>query len=87
MATDLKQVSKKAREYEKEVFHKFGFNKDYWYVHVLPAVWRKYNDQCGECGGTKNLDVHHKSYSESITINDLELLCRKCHSSTHKENK
>lgn len=38
---------------------------------------------CQECGSDKDLHVHHNKYGK-ITIEDLELLCVKCHNKRHR---
>lgn len=50
----------------------------------------KYNYTCQKCnlrtGNTYNLCVHHKTYERlgQEKIEDLQLLCRKCHDELHR---
>jgi hypothetical protein len=49
------------------------------------AKKRKRAQQCGICGATKNLDVHHLNYRQltDVTMSDLRVLCRRCHEVAH----
>jgi 5-methylcytosine-specific restriction endonuclease McrA len=37
------------------------------------------NQVCEMCGGTENIEIHHKRYAPDVTIYDLQMLCRGCH--------
>lgn len=39
--------------------------------------------KCTRCGGTENLDVHHKKGMKSHAIKDLETVCLNCHKAEH----
>ena len=39
---------------------------------------------CEDCNSMKKLQIHHKKYSEDIKLNDIEILCFKCHKKKHK---
>lgn len=42
--------------------------------------------QCGICGATERLDVHHLNYRNLIDVemSDLRVLCRHCHEVAHQ---
>lgn len=44
------------------------------------------NHKCAACGATKRLDVHHLTYERlgNERQEDLMVLCRPCHESTHR---
>lgn len=35
--------------------------------------------QCQRCGEKKKLIIHHKKYQKQVQLEDIELLCKKCH--------
>lgn len=43
-------------------------------------------NNCGICGSTDNLDVHHLNYRNLIDVqmSDLRVLCRRCHFLAHR---
>lgn len=66
------------------------------YIEYLNSPeWRAVREQrltkdkytCRACGNTKNLQVHHLSYSNIYheKMEDLVTLCQECHSRLHKE--
>jgi hypothetical protein len=46
---------------------------------------RRRNKQCGICGATSRLDVHHLTYRQLFNVeqSDLRVLCRTCHDLAH----
>ena len=80
MAKTIQKTIDAARAYEKRVYD--GISRRFWWEYVKPAVHSR-DTNCVRCGGTENLDVHHKNYSDTLTLNDLELLCRSCHKTGH----
>jgi 5-methylcytosine-specific restriction endonuclease McrA len=42
---------------------------------------------CESCGRKNNLDIHHLDYKNlyDVTLEDLKVLCRKCHNDEHKK--
>lgn len=48
-------------------------------------VLKHRDNKCENCGSSKNLQVHHKTYINlySETLFDLELLCGECHMKEH----
>jgi hypothetical protein len=57
----------------------------HWY-RMKRIIHKKYSDRCNVCAGTKDFRVHHRTYDRigREEINDLVLLCAKCHGETHK---
>lgn len=61
-------------------------NSDYW-KHVRIMVLMRDGKECVICYSSYFLQVHHKTYKhhfdEHLYLEDLETLCRHCHSKTH----
>lgn len=73
------------RKSRKENYYDF-LNSDYWkYVRKLKL--KSAGGKCQICGGKHNLVVHHNSYAhhkeEHKHLEDLVVLCRKCHEKFH----
>ena len=45
-------------------------------------VFEKYNHKCANCGSTENLQVHHLAEKSKEGLDQLILLCKKCHYTT-----
>jgi len=64
-------------------------------LKVAIAVFDKYNRKCNRCGSTERLAIHHidgkgRNYTEAKlrpnnNIDNLELLCIRCHGKIHGE--
>lgn len=56
-------------------------NKRDWIIQLA-------NFKCQNCGSNKGLVVHHINYNSvgNESIEDVEVLCKKCHSEKHKED-
>ena len=64
-----------------------GITNTFWEDFVIPNVKRIKHNKCEKCGSTKDLHIHHTSYTE-VTIHTLKLWCRGCHFRHHaKERK
>ena len=60
------------------------------------ATYKKCNNKCVFCGSKKNLTIHHKDNNGihkmekglpmNNNIDNLEILCRKCHGYIHTPN-
>lgn len=61
----------------------FGIKRWFWYNIVIPALKKRFDNKCCLCKSKRELVVHHKSYEEQ-TIDNLYLVCRKCHKKIHK---
>jgi len=69
------QKEKRALDKEKIKFRNHA-------VKVLKKVlFDERGEKCERCGSTNNLVVHHKKYTNNL--NDLEILCTRCHALTH----
>lgn len=59
---------------------------DHW-KDVRSRFWasKLCHNKCESCGATRNLQVHHRSYTRlgNERLNDLMLLCGDCHWGTH----
>jgi len=70
-------------------------SKNCLYRHGLNAIiiYKKYNKKCAYCGQNWDLTIHHldnqgrnkikKGLKPNNNINNLILICRKCHGSIH----
>lgn len=66
-------------------------------VKVVQAVFKKYNSQCANCGTENKIHIHHidnqgrhsrnKGLKPNNSLNNLILLCVRCHTSRHQEEK
>jgi len=50
------------------------------------AALDHYGSKCSECGYTKHLQVHHKTYANigNEQMEDLQVLCSVCHKLKHR---
>ena len=72
---------------------KINDKRDYYRNHyLLSDHWRKLRAQklaknpvCEICGYPRNLEPHHIVYKNlyDVTTDDLQTLCRRCHTSAH----
>lgn len=62
-----------------------GFDRNFWYQILVPAVLKRDSNECQKCCAKENLDVAHKKYGLDVTIGDLITLCRSCHKVYDKE--
>jgi hypothetical protein len=72
------------RDWYREVY----LLSDHWKDLRLRALNRCGKKQaCKNCRCRKNLDVHHLNYRNiyDVTVDDLEVLCRRCHMIEHGE--
>ena len=71
----------------KELIYNNFLLTNYW---RLISKYLRLNNKCKNCGSISKLVVHHKSYEnhgdEINHLNDLVVLCEKCHNRFHKEN-
>ena len=62
-----------------------------WYWRTISNFLRKTDKKCKLCNSIENLLVHHKTYShhgdELHHLNDLVVLCDKCHKKVHDKRK
>lgn len=78
------------RECMKNNFLKIGddYNQSYRNAHTTSKRINKNilkKDKCEICGSKENLDVHHKDNNwNNNNLDNLECLCRSCHSKEHK---
>jgi len=61
-----------------------GDDERFYATYVSPVVMDRDENRCVKCGSTENLLVHHNSYEDDISINDLSTLCSKCHQRLHR---
>jgi len=73
-----------SKEYNDEKLRAKGVIPFFYQEFVAPMIKKLKGNKCEVCGSLKFLDLHHKTYDE-CTINDFQLLCRKCHKSIHKK--
>jgi hypothetical protein len=93
---------KERREYRKKYYQltkdRVNYNKKnlFWKygIHAI-TVFKKYKYQCDICKSRENLQIHHKDKQGSNVlkkfrnnnIDNLQLLCIKCHTSLHNTHK
>jgi hypothetical protein len=56
-------------------------------AHIKKEVRKKYKHRCNRCSSKRNLHFHHiERFSKGgqNTVDNLELLCAKCHTEEHK---
>lgn len=65
------------------VFYREHLNSPFW-QNIRSQVVTRYNGRCCRCGDV-GTDVHHLTYENvgNENLEDLILLCRKCHQSEH----
>jgi hypothetical protein len=63
-----------------------GKSQDNWLspqmrIYVLFCISRTREIRCEKCGVWTGLEMHHTKYApeEVVTINDIMILCQKCH--------
>lgn len=85
----------KAKEQLEYQIKSSGLSKREWYrkIYLYSEHWEQLRREkfkvsgefCVNCDRTSNLQVHHKRYRSiyNVTVDDLEVLCSKCHKSEH----
>src|SRR6056297_3246105 len=77
--------------WNKRTHKKLWGNKEYK-KYIKSAKWQKKRilklneiDYCEMCGSTENLHVHHLTYEhfKNEHMEDLQVLCKKCHMKVH----
>lgn len=62
----------------------------YWKLVRSLKLYLRSIRYCEICGSNKQLTVHHTTYahrgSEHLHLNDLQVLCKKCHFNEHKKD-
>lgn len=56
----------------------FLTNEMRMYILIVLTKFRKQEIKCSMCGSYTNLEFHHVKY-ENVTVNDIKLVCEKCH--------
>lgn len=71
------------KEMRKAEYQEY-LNSDHWKQIRLKALERAGN-KCQLCSSKENLNVHHNTYKNRghEDLNDLVVLCRKCHAKFH----
>jgi hypothetical protein len=79
----------KENNYETKESYKKFIGTSYW-AGVRKLVLIRDANKCTNCGNTKSLHIHHKSYQhhnhEHEHIEDLITLCGHCHNIVHEKN-
>lgn len=84
---------KQTKEYIKNYMKGYMQDKD---NHEKYLIRQKHNNLfrnlliekygcCQECGSDKFLEIHHEEYNNSNSMEELNLLCRKCHRVLHRK--
>lgn len=71
----------------KKIEYQEYLNSPHWKEIRLKAL-RRAGNRCQLCSSTNNLNVHHNTYKNKghEDLNDLVVLCRKCHSKFHDKD-
>lgn len=71
----------------KKLEYQEYLNSPHWKETRLKALKRAGN-RCQLCSSTKDLNVHHNTYKNKghEDLNDLVVLCRKCHAKFHDKD-
>ena len=99
LMSSVRQDWKTPKEFYNRLKEEFFFDYDpcptdskndgsdirFWVDFVIPAVQKRDKNKCVKCGSTKNLQIHHLSYSKDISIKDLQTLCCSCHRKQHSK--
>src|SRR3990167_9748010 len=58
-----------------------------WTRKVKQLAWQRVGHRCEICGSDKPRDTHHKDFrKDNHALENLQVLCRKCHKKLHIEN-
>jgi hypothetical protein len=79
-------------DYFSDTMSKMPYNifleSDYW-KYIVNIKKESTGNKCQICNSTKYLQTHHNNYKnrgyEYKNLNDLVILCNKCHSTYHKK--
>ena len=84
--TRLEQEIRDSKMSRRRWYRKIYLKSDHW-KFLKAALFKKKPKQCKKCKSCLRIDVHHKEYKYiyDVTIDDLEILCRKCHRKEHKQ--
>ena len=74
----LKKYLKDSKKHEKYLQRQRDYSK---FRKSLLNIY----ESCQKCSSKENLEIHHLTYNNP-TINDLIILCRKCHRQLHRKN-
>lgn len=86
--TKLQEEVRKSGMTRKKWYRKIYLKSDHW-LQLKNALFITRGRFCERCKSILRLDVHHKEYRSifDVTINDLEILCRKCHCKEHRKTR
>jgi len=59
-----------------------NWKDDYFVSKIRNKLIKKYNNECFYCKSKENLVIHHKEYG-IFDMNNLILVCSKCHKRVH----
>ena len=91
--------TKQAQHQLQKAIRDSGMSRKRWYRRVYlksdhwktlkKALFFKRGKHCERCDSCLKIDVHHKEYRfiYDVTLDDLEILCRKCHQKEHRKIK
>lgn len=77
----------KGKKIPKQIPYKEQLKTKEW-IRFRKVVFKSRGRTCEMCGATTNLQIHHPKYISGrkaweYTIEDVMVLCRKCHETTH----
>jgi 5-methylcytosine-specific restriction endonuclease McrA len=84
-ATAAKPKRRKRKRPEKWTGTLRAYLKTARWQRKRQAAFDHYGQECGRCGSTRDLDVHHRHYRRlgREKMKDLEVLCSECHLAAH----
>jgi 5-methylcytosine-specific restriction endonuclease McrA len=81
---DIKKAIKKLLNIEERIDYKTYLQSEQWKL-IRDTALDLYDNKCILCDSTDNLNVHHKTYKNigNEDIDDLIVLCKRCHRKHH----
>lgn len=90
---DFLEHTRKLKRQWRAKLRNNGLGITFWAIQVhgmekATQIWRKFDCKCSLCGSKNRLEVHHidhtgKTANPNNNIDNLQLLCEKCHGTIH----
>lgn len=81
---EKKEMTQISQRLNRQDEYKDYLNSDHW-KNTRDAALTRAGNQCQNCGETRGLQVHHKTYARrgKEKPGDLQVLCDHCHQKAH----